>query len=156
MRYDLQRDGLIVGVDKMLDPLLTVGTAFSYSKPELKTPLARMTVDDYTFGTYANLRIGKRWYANAFLGLGGQNYQYRRQESYASLHADYRNSYHGYSLYGSLELIRPNMRQSFGKDVILSPTFALDYQKSCSYTGVESGSGQFFRRKEPHRVICRD
>ncbi|MDR2117341.1 MAG: autotransporter domain-containing protein [Planctomycetaceae bacterium] len=120
--YKTSQGGMMIGVDRVVNSKLMTGLVFGYGNPRVYNSVARIEADDYTFGTYARLKISEI-YANAFLGYGNQNFELRRTPTNSN------TKYNGDAFYAGLELFKPfHLRNK----IIISPLAAIDFQKAWS------------------------
>jgi outer membrane autotransporter protein len=123
--YKISRGGMMVGADQVIGNRLMTGLVFGYGNPHVYNSVAKIEADDYTFGTYAKLKLSNvsEIYANAFLGYGNQRYELRQNS------ANPNTQYNGDSFYAGLELYKPIRLRN---KITLSPLIALDFQKAWS------------------------
>lgn len=114
--YKMTRFGFHLGGDIELYNRALLGVLFSYSNPQVKNGLGKITAHDYAGGMY--LRVPTAWavVANLMVGFGNQSYTYKN--SY------YDSEYHGSSVFASAELTRPIPFYSYQ----VTPLVAFDYQ----------------------------
>jgi outer membrane autotransporter protein len=119
--YNVNRGGMLLGVDKQVYNKLLLGATFGYGNPRASNRLARIEADDYTVGLYAKYNFTSSVFVNTFIGYGHQNYEFRNALN--------RTDYNGNSMYATVELSK---QINYSRQLKLFPLLAVDFQKSWS------------------------
>lgn len=156
--YDIKREGIVVGTDKLFRKGHTVGFMFAFDEGKLNTYRANAESDDFNFGLYHSKKFrDNRLEWKNYLGMGIQDYRMFRhmelelQEEFCDqghdpthTHDDdfysgtMASQFHGYTLSSSTELARPFYFGECGRFAV-RPYLALDvagaWQNGASETG---------------------
>lgn len=123
--YILDRTGTVIGIDKRINVMTTLGAVFNYSTPQLTSrKFGKVETNDWGMAVYAKRYITDDLYINNYLGFGHQEYRYTR---HSLLFGTNKARYDGNSLYMSSEIVRP-LVWNYG--LTLMPLIALDFQKT--------------------------
>ena len=133
-KYEVERRGMVLGVDHALNDRTILGAQLAYLDHELDGKRGRrIDSQDISVGMYASTIPVEGFRADAYLGYGWQDHDYRRTDLMGRHDADY----DGKSLYASVQVSKPiGMRPGF----TISPIVGLDYQRAKNKGFTEKGT----------------
>jgi len=131
--YDIERRGVVLGVDHAINENAFLGVQFAYLDHQLDASWGnRINSQDFSVGLYASISPLELLRADAYLGYGWQDYDYRRTD----MMGRHRARYDGNALHASIQVSTPiNMRPGF----TFGPVVGLDYQRATMEPFTEKG-----------------
>ena len=135
-KYNIHRNGFMIGGEWNLTPYSAVGAIFSYADSKLKQSSDTVKSDDYMLGLYFVCAPFNEFEFKGYIGTGFQEYDFDRYVRNANIYTDsatdlqgiydrYVADTKGNTLNISLELARPLMLHP---TFILRPTLGIDSQ----------------------------
>ncbi|MCC8165209.1 MAG: autotransporter outer membrane beta-barrel domain-containing protein [Planctomycetes bacterium] len=160
-KFSLNRNGMVLGYDQMVNDSFVLGGVFNYSNPRLKQATGKITTDDFEFGLYSLIRLRDDFEVKVYAGYAHQRYDINRRVDIPGvaampdgIHDNFQNDVSGHSLSASLELTRPFCISTTFR---LTPLVALDYEQAWIKGYRESGglSSLEYRKSDLMSVVAR-